>query len=101
MATFPKSLQARILILKMDSQPRVNFFASMLPITPPSNYGNKLHSLITSHETHSGTLIWIHKVKQCDPSYTQCFLYFKALYIERVGAKHHEHMMGSAPLDWD
>lgn len=32
--------------MKMDILPRVHFFASMFPLSPPSNYWNKLHFLM-------------------------------------------------------
>lgn len=43
----PKSFQARVSIIKMDILPRINFFSSMLPLSPPTDYWKKVHSLIS------------------------------------------------------
>ena len=43
----PKSVQARVSIIKMDILPRINFFSSMLPLPPPIDYWKKVHSLVS------------------------------------------------------
>lgn len=44
----PFSMQARVSIVKMDVLPRVNFFSSMLPLSPPKGYWDKIHGLVTN-----------------------------------------------------
>lgn len=46
-SSIPNSLRGRIAIIKMNILPRVNFFSSMLPLPPPSQYWNKLQLAIT------------------------------------------------------
>lgn len=34
-------------IVKMDILPRIHFFLSMLPLSPPTDYWDKIHSLVS------------------------------------------------------
>ncbi len=45
-STIPQSIQARFSVIKMIVMPRINFYSSMLPLSPPSGYWNRLHSAI-------------------------------------------------------
>lgn len=45
--TLPNSLQARISIVKVNILPRLNFFSSMIPLSPAVNFWNKIHGNIS------------------------------------------------------
>ncbi len=42
-----KSLQGRISTVKMNLLPRLNFFFSMLPLSPPPGYFKEINSIIS------------------------------------------------------
>ena len=45
--TPPMSIQARISVVKINVLPRIHFVSSMLPLSPPSDYWNKLESAVS------------------------------------------------------
>jgi len=45
-AAFPSSIPARVATIKMNILPRINFISSMLPISPPTEYWQKLESML-------------------------------------------------------
>ena len=62
--SLPNSLRARVSIVKMNILPRINFISSMIPLSPPVNYWNKIHSCVSR-------FIWNRKRPRLKLSVTQ------------------------------
>lgn len=45
----PKSLYARISVVKMNVLPRVNFYSSMIPLPPPTHFWDNLNSTLRKY----------------------------------------------------
>lgn len=65
----PNTLQARIVVVKMNILPRVYFCSYMLPLPPPKGYWDKLHKLVSYY-------VWNGK-RQC----MYCFFFVVASLV--------------------
>ena len=62
--SLPNSLRAHVSVVKMNIFPRINFISSMIPLSPPVNYWNKIHSIVSQ-------FIWNRKQPRLNLSTTQ------------------------------